>query len=81
MFESDPITEVVREYSGMAAAAGAVTNYPTMSSRYGDFARDNQQQQQQQQTSSGFSQRRNTHEIHECFVLFFFARFISSFHF
>jgi hypothetical protein len=60
MFESDPITEIVREYSGMETASGGVfTTYPTMSSHYGDFARDNQQQQ----TSSGYSQRRNTHEI------------------
>ncbi|CAF0944400.1 unnamed protein product [Adineta steineri] len=48
--------EIVREYGGMEAAAGALTTYPTMSSRYGDFARENQQQQQQQ-TSSGYSQQ------------------------
>ncbi|CAF3647499.1 unnamed protein product [Rotaria sordida] len=45
--------EVVREYSGMDTAAAVFTNYPTMSSRYGDFARDNQQQQ----TSSNYSQQ------------------------
>ncbi|CAF3511313.1 unnamed protein product [Rotaria sp. Silwood1] len=45
--------EVVREYSGMDTATGIFTNYPTMSSRYGDFARDNQQQQ----TSSSYSQQ------------------------
>lgn len=59
MFECDPVTEVVREYGGMEAAGGVFTSYPTMSSGYGDFARDNQQQQ----TSSGFSQRRTLHEI------------------
>jgi len=58
MFESDPVTEIVREYGGMESAGGVVTNYPTMSSQYGDFARDNQQQQ----TSSGYAQRRNKHE-------------------
>ena len=63
MFDSDPITEIVREYGGMEAMGGVLTNYPTMSSRYGDFAREGQQQQ----TSSGFSQRRNTHEI-DCHV-------------
>jgi hypothetical protein len=55
MLERDPITEIVREYGGMEAAGGAVfSTYPTMSSRYGDFARDNQQQQ----TSAAFAQRR-----------------------
>jgi len=76
MFESDPITEILREYGGMDTAGGVFTNYPTMSSRYGDFARDNQQQQ----TSSGYSQRRNMHEIDYYFV-FFFACFIISFNF
>jgi hypothetical protein len=71
MFERDPITEVVREYGAMAAASGAVTNLSTMSSGYGDAARENQQQQQAQQTSSGFSQRRNMHAIDECFAYFF----------
>jgi hypothetical protein len=61
MFECDPITEIVREYGGMETAGGVFTSYPTMSSRYGDFARDNQQQQQQ--TSSGYSQRRIQHDI------------------
>ncbi len=61
MFESAPITEVVREYGGMDTASGVFTSYPTMSSRYGDFARDNQQQQQQ--ASSAYSQRRNLHGI------------------
>lgn len=57
MLERDPITEIVREYGGMEAAGGGAavfSTYPTMSSRYGDFARDNQQQQ----TSAAFSQRR-----------------------
>ncbi|CAF1382216.1 unnamed protein product, partial [Adineta ricciae] len=45
--------EIVREYGGMEAMGGVLTNYPTMSSRYGDFAREGQQQQ----TSSGFSQQ------------------------
>jgi hypothetical protein len=45
----------------METAGAAFTSYPTMSSREGDFARDNQQQQQ---TSSGYSQqRRIQHEI------------------
>lgn len=63
MFESDPITEVVREYSGMETAGGVFTSYPTMSSNQGDFVRDNQQQQ----TSSSYSQRKKyiklMHEI------------------
>jgi hypothetical protein len=75
MFGSDPVTEIVREYGAMEAVGGAVTNYPTMSSRYGDFAREGQQQQQQQQTSAGISQRRDTHGP-ECFS--FFARSIWS---
>ncbi len=66
MFESASITEVVREYGGMDTASGVFTSYPTMSSRYGDFARDNQQQQ----TSSAYSQRRNSHEIDCCFACF-----------
>jgi hypothetical protein len=66
MLESDPVTEVVREYGGMESAAGVVTSYPTMSSHYGDFGRDNQQQQ----TSSGYSQRRNTHGNSFCFACF-----------
>ena len=70
MFESDPITEVVREYGGMETVGGGVfTNYPTMSSRHNDFTRDNQQQQ----TSSGYSQRRNTHENDCCFCLCMFS--------
>lgn len=44
----------------MESAGGVFTSYPTMSSGYGDFARDNQQQQQ----SSNYSQRRTLHEIH-----------------
>jgi hypothetical protein len=52
------ITEIVREYGGMDTAGGAMfSNYPTMSSRYGDFARDAHHQQ-----SSAYSQRRNMHE-------------------
>lgn len=49
--------EIIREYGGMEAAgvSAGFSTYPTMSSRYGDFARDNQQQQQQQ---SSLSQRR-----------------------
>ena len=43
----------------MESAGGVFTSYPTMSSGYGDFARDNQQQQQ----SSNYSQRRTLHEI------------------
>ena len=68
MFGSDPVTEIVREYGAMEAMGGVATAYPTMSSRYGDFAREGQQQQQQQQqqASSGFSQRRDTHGP-ECF--------------
>ena len=62
MFESDPFTEVVREYGGMetAGVSAGFSTYPTISSRYGDFARDNQQQQQQ--ASSAQSQRRKMHE-------------------
>jgi len=30
MFESDPITEILREYGGMDTAGGVFTNYPTM---------------------------------------------------
>jgi hypothetical protein len=77
MFESDPITEIVREYGGMETVGGAVlTNYPTMSSRYGDFARDNQQQQ----TSAGYSQRRNTHENDCCFCLCFWFMHVLFYH-
>ncbi|CAF3559496.1 unnamed protein product [Rotaria sp. Silwood1] len=47
------ITEIVREYGGMDTAGGVFTNYPTMSSRYGDFARD----AHQQQSSSAYSQQ------------------------
>jgi hypothetical protein len=64
-----------------AAAGGVFTSYPTMSSGYGDFARDNQQQQ----TSSGYSQRKNkTMHMHENYLLFFvcfFACFIISLNF
>jgi hypothetical protein len=60
----------------MDTASGVFTSYPTMSSRYGDFARDNQQQQQQ--TSSGYSQRRNMHENRLIFWLFFACFIISS---
>ncbi|CAF4570861.1 unnamed protein product [Rotaria sp. Silwood1] len=45
--------EIVREYGGMDTAGGVFTNYPTMSSRYGDFARD----AHQQQSSSAYSQQ------------------------
>ncbi|CAF4552569.1 unnamed protein product, partial [Rotaria magnacalcarata] len=55
-------TEIVREYGVMDNATGLFTSYPTMSSRHGDFARDNQQQQ----TSTDYTQRRNTHEM-ECY--------------
>ena len=65
MFESDPITEVVREYGGVETAGGIFSIYPTASSRQNDFTRDNQQQQ----TSTGFSQRRRLHE----FDCYFFA--------
>lgn len=65
MFESDPITEIVREYTGMEAVGGAFSTYPTVSSRRDDFTRNNQQQQ----TSTEFSQRRRMHEF-DC--LFFF---------
>lgn len=58
------ITEIVREYGGMDTAGGIFTNYPTMSSRYGDFARD----AHHQQSSSSYSQRRNTHEYDCCLV-------------
>lgn len=53
----------------MDAAAGGFSNYPTMSSRYGDFARD----AHNQQSSSAYSQRRNMHG-HDCCLawLFFF---------
>lgn len=40
----------------MDAAGGVFSNYPTMSSRYGDFARDAHHQQ------SAYSQRRNMHD-------------------
>lgn len=58
----------MREYGGMESSgniANFLSTYPTMSSRDGDFVRDNQQQQQ---TSSSYSQRRN---LHEKFVIFF----------
>ena len=77
MLESDPITEVVREYSGMDTVAGIFTSYPTMSSRYDDSMRDNRQQQ----TSSDYSRRRHLHEIGYCFfclIHFSFAWFILS---
>ncbi|CAF5055709.1 unnamed protein product, partial [Rotaria magnacalcarata] len=44
--------EIVREYGGMDTAGGVFPNYPTMSSRYGDFARD----AHHQQSSSAYSQ-------------------------
>lgn len=59
MCESDPITEIIREYSGVDTATGSFINYPTVSSRFGDFAQDNQQQQ----TSTNYSTRRNMHEF------------------
>ncbi|CAF2152127.1 unnamed protein product [Rotaria magnacalcarata] len=46
--------EIVREYGVMDNATGLFTSYPTMSSRHGDFARDNQQQQ----TSTDYTQQR-----------------------
>jgi hypothetical protein len=58
------ITEIVREYGGMDTAGGFFSNYPTMSSRYGDFARD----AHHQQSSSAYSQRRNMHEYDCCLV-------------
>jgi len=60
------ITEIVREYGGMDAAGGVFSNYPTMSSRYGDFARD----AHHQQSSSAYSQRRNMHDYDCCLVFF-----------
>ncbi len=60
------ITEIVREYGGggMDTVGGGIfTTYPTMSSRYGDFARD-----AHHQSSSAYSQRRNMHEYDCCFV-------------
>ncbi|CAF2066583.1 unnamed protein product [Rotaria magnacalcarata] len=45
--------EIVREYGGMDTAGGVFPNYPTMSSRYGDFARD----AHHQQSSSAYSQQ------------------------
>ncbi|CAF2788344.1 unnamed protein product [Rotaria sp. Silwood2] len=47
------ITEIVREYGGMDTAGAVFSNYPTMSSRYGDFARD----AHNQQSSSAYSQQ------------------------
>lgn len=61
------VTEIVREYGGMDAAGG-FSNYPTMSSRYGDFARD----AHHQQASSAYSQRRNMHDYNCCLALLFF---------
>ena len=59
------LPEIVREYGGMDAAGGGVfPNYPTMSSRYGDFARD----AHHQQSSSAYSQRRNMHDCDYCLV-------------
>ena len=77
MLGSDPITEIVREYSGMDTVAGSFTNYPTMSSRCDDFMRDNCQQQ----TSSDYSRRRDMHEIVYCFfsLIYICAWFILSF--
>lgn len=60
------ITEIVREYGGMDSAGGIFTAYPTMSSRYGDFARD----AHHQQSSSAYSQRRNMHDYDCCLVFF-----------
>ncbi len=62
------ITEIVREYGGMDTAGGVFSNYPTMSSRYGDFARD----AHHQQSSSAYSQRRNMHEYDRCLAFFLF---------
>ncbi|CAF0925941.1 unnamed protein product [Rotaria sordida] len=45
--------EIVREYGGMDTTGGVFSNYPTMSSRYGDFARDGHHQQ----SSSAYSQQ------------------------
>ncbi|CAF1082643.1 unnamed protein product [Adineta steineri] len=45
--------EIVREYGGMDSAGGIFTTYPTLSSRYGDFARD----AHHQQSSSAYSQQ------------------------
>lgn len=63
MFDSEPIIEIVREYTGMDNSTGAFTSYPATSRRYDDFTRDNQQQQ----TSTSYSQRRNTHEMNCCY--------------
>jgi hypothetical protein len=60
-----PIPEIVREYGGMDAAGGVFPNYPTMSSRYGDFARD----AHNQQSSSAYSQRRNMHDYDCCSIV------------
>ena len=67
------ITEIVREYGGIDAAGGILPNYPAMSSRYADSARDTHHQQ----SSSAYSQRRNMHDYDCCFVclLFFFFFF------
>jgi hypothetical protein len=50
----------------MDAAGVGFSNYPTMSSRYGDFARD----AHHQQSSSAYSQRRNMHDYDCCLVFF-----------
>ncbi len=50
----------------MDTVGGVFPNYPTMSSRYGDFARD----AHHQQSSSAYSQRRNMHE-YDCCLAFF----------
>ena len=70
------ITEIVREYGGMdtAGGGGGFSNYPTMSSRYGDFARDAHQQQ-----SSAYSQRRNMHAYDCCFVFYCMLAFALEF--
>ncbi|CAF1532793.1 unnamed protein product, partial [Adineta ricciae] len=45
--------EIIREYGGMDTAGGIFTTYPTLSSRYGDFARD----AHHQQSSAAYSQQ------------------------
>ena len=58
------LPEIVREYGGMDGMSGGYLNYPTMSSRYGDFARDSHHHQ----SSSAYSQRRNNARDVDCCV-------------
>ena len=69
--------EIVREYGGMDSMSGGYLNYPTMSSRYGDFARENHHQQ----SSSAYSQRTNNARDNDCCILHVYCQCFFAFSF